>query len=75
MKIRIMGAFNEMKPLKGYRNVTDEVMRPKCRTPACPRDSVIRVDERWLCRECAIMYVRMKKMEEKDGNVHDVNEG
>jgi hypothetical protein len=54
-----------MKPVKGYKNVTDLVIRPKCCVEGCPRDADLPMshDEytdtwsKWMCITHAFEYM------------------
>jgi len=51
-----------MKPIDGYKNVTDEVLHPRCQNVNfCTRDSVICINGVWLCEQCAIKAVKEEK--------------
>lgn len=59
-----------MKPIKGYRNVTNLVLQPKCEWPGCIRDSDIplTLDEesmQWLDWYC-VEHAMQKLKEERD---------
>jgi len=64
-----------MKPLKGYKDITDFIIRRKCEHPGCTKDSDIPMefDEEtsvfslWLCVEHAMMQLNREREEAKNG--------
>lgn len=61
-----------MKPLKGYKDVTDWILTRKCQWPECTRDADIPMDyhegtgtwSNWMCTEHAIKQLNKERRED-----------